>query len=103
MQLTYSGDLLQTIVFPNRKDDITANFKAGDRFIAELGPSKDLNLQLFVPAGQKWNGHLWRDVPALSIISFLREYKTHPASFRIMSPLIADFIEEMNKGRELTS
>ena len=103
MQLTYSGDLLQTIVFPNRKDDITANFKAADRFIVELGPSKDLNLQLFVPDGQKWNGHLWRDVPALSIISFLRDYKTHQASFRIMSPLIADFIEEMNKGRELTS
>ena len=103
MQLTYSGDLLQTIVFPNRKSDITANFKATDRFIAELGPSKDLNLQIFVPDGQKWNGHLWRDVPALSIISFLRDYKTHQASFRIMSPLIADFIEEMNKGRELTS
>ena len=103
MQLTYSGDLLQTIVFPNRKDDITANFKATNRFIAELGPSKDLNHQLFVPDGQNWNGHLWRDVPALSIISFLRDYRTHPASFRIMSPLIADFIEEMNKGRELTS
>jgi hypothetical protein len=103
MQLTYSGDLLQTIVFPNRKDDITANFKATDRFIAELDPSMDLNHQLFVPDGQKWNGHLWRDVPALSIISFLRDYRTHPASFRIMSPLIADFIEEMNKGRELTS
>jgi len=103
MQLTYSGDLLQTIVFPNRKDDITANFKATSRFIAELGPSKDLNDQLFIPNGQNWNGHLWRDVPALSIISFLRNYRTHPASFRIMSPLIADFIEEMNKGRELTS
>ncbi|WP_130931114.1 Z1 domain-containing protein [Pseudomonas sp. Sample_24] len=103
MQLTYSGDLLQTIVFPNRKDDITANFKATNRFIAELGPSKDLNHQIFVPDGQNWNGHLWRDVPALSIISFLRDYRTHPASFRIMSPLIADFIEEMNKGRELTS
>jgi hypothetical protein len=103
MQLTYSGDLLQTIVFPNRKEDITANFKATDRFITELGPSKDLNLQLFVPDGQKWNGHLWREVPALSIISFLRDYRTHQASFRIMSPLIADFIEEMNKGRELTS
>lgn len=103
MQLTYSGDLLQTIVFPNRKGDITANFAATDRFIAALGPSKDLNHQHFVPDGQKWNGHLWRDVPALSIISFLRDYMTHPASFRIMSPLIADFIEEMNKGRELTS
>lgn len=103
IELTYSGDLLQTIVFPNRKDDITANFKATDRFIAALGPSQDLNHQVFVPDGQKWNGHLWRDVPALSVISFLRDYRTHPASFRIMSPLIADFIEEMNKGRELTN
>ncbi|EAQ23563.1 Z1 domain-containing protein [Roseovarius sp. 217] len=103
MQLTYSGDLLQTIVFPNRKDDITANFEATDRFINALGPSTDLNDQHFVPQGQKWNGHLWRDVPALSVISFLRDYRTHPASFRIMSPLIADFIEEMNKDRELTN
>lgn len=103
MQLTYSGDLLQTIVFPNRKADISANFQATDRFINALGPSLDLNRQHYVPEGQKWNGHLWRDVPALSVISFLREYRTHPASFRIMSPLIADFIEEMNKDKELTS
>lgn len=103
MQLTYSGDLLQTIVFPNRKDDITANFQATDRLVKALGPALDLNDQQFVPQGQKWNGHLWRDIPALSIISFLREYRTHPASFRIMSPLIADFIEEMNKDKELTS
>jgi hypothetical protein len=103
MQLTYSGDLLQTIVFPNRNSEITANFEATDRFINSLGPSTDLNDQHFVPQGQKWNGHLWRDVPALSVISFLRNYTTHPASFRIMSPLIADFIEEMNKDNELTS
>lgn len=102
MQLTYSGDLLQTIVFPNRKDDISANFEAAGRFISALGPSSDLNQQLFVPEGQKWNGHLWRDVSALTVISFLREYRTHRASFRIMSPLIADFIEEMNKDQELT-
>ena len=103
MQLTYSGDLLQTIVFPNRKEEITANFNATDRFISALGPSTDLNDQHFVPQGQKWNGHLWRNVSALTVISFLRDYRTHSASFRIMSPLIADFIEEMNKDRELTS
>ncbi|WP_272974538.1 Z1 domain-containing protein [Alcanivorax jadensis] len=103
MQLTYSGDLLQTIVFPNRKDDITANYQATDRFIRALGPSVDLNKQEYLHDSQKWNGHLWRDVSPLSVISFLREYRTHPASFRIMSPLIADFIEEMNKDQELTS
>lgn len=78
MQLTYSGDLLQTIVFPNRKDGITANFKATDRFIGALGKSQDLNGQFYVPENQKWNGHFWRDVPALGVISFLRVYSTHP-------------------------
>jgi hypothetical protein len=101
MRLTYSGDLLQTIVFPNRPTEITANFQTTDRFIQALGPSLDLNQQRYVPEGQRWNGHLWRDVPALNVVSFLRDYRTHPASFRIMSPLIADFIEEMNKDREL--
>lgn len=103
MQLTYSGDLLQTIVFSNRKEEIAENFKATDSFIRSLGPAKDLNEQIYVPDGQKWNGHLWREVPGLSVATFLREYRTHRASFRIMSPLIADFIEEMNKDRELTS
>jgi hypothetical protein len=103
MELTYSGDLLQTIVFPNRPNDIAANFQAADRFIGALGKSLNLNEQFFLPDGQKWNGYLWRELPALSVISFLRDYRTHPASFRIMSPLIADFIEEMNKGNELTS
>ncbi|MBX5236647.1 Z1 domain-containing protein [Rhizobium sp. NLR4a] len=103
MQLTYSGDLLQTIVFPNRKDEISANFHATERFISALGQSLNLDQQNYVPATQKWNGHFWRGVSALSVISFLREYRTHPASFRIMSPLIADFIEEMNRDGELTS
>ena len=103
MQLTYSGDLLQTIVFANQKDKITANFKATDRFLRELGPARDLNHQLYVPDGKKWNGHLWREVSSLNVISFLRDYWTHPASFRIMSKMIADFIEEMNKDQELTS
>ena len=103
MELTYSGDLLQTIVFPNRKSDISANFQATERFINGLGSPLDLNDQQYVRDEQQWNGHLWRDKPALNVISFLREYRTHQASFRIMSPLIADFIEEMNKGGELTN
>lgn len=103
MQLTYSGDLLQTIVFPNRTEEISSNFATTGRFIESLGDSIDLNHQHYLPDGQRWNGHLWRKVSALSVVSFLREYRTHPASYRIMSPLIADFIEEMNKGGELTS
>ena len=103
MSFTYSGDLLQTIVFPNRADEVQLNFKAAERFIAGLGAARDLNQQQFLVEGQKWSGHLWREIPAQQVTTFLRDYRTHPASFRIMSPLIADFIDEMNKDDELTS
>lgn len=103
MRLTYSGDLLQTIVFPNRKEEIARNFSAADEFIRSLGRSMELTRQHYVHGNQKWNGHLWRGVSSLRVVSFLREYRTHPASFRIVSPLVADFVEEMNKDRELTN
>lgn len=103
MSFTYSGDLLQTIVFPNKKDEVGLNFIAADRFISGLGAANDLNEQRYLVEGQKWSGHLWRDVSAQQVTTFLRAYRTHPASFRIMSPLIADFIDEMNKDGELTS
>lgn len=102
VSFTYSGDLLQTIVFPNRADEIRLNFQAAERFIAGLGTARDLNEQHYVAEGQRWSGHLWREIKAQQVTSFLRSYRTHPASFRIMSPLIADFIEEMNKDGELT-
>lgn len=101
MQLTYAGDLLQTIVFPNDRTQLQANFDAADRFLSRLGAPVDLNMQAYRPEGQRWNGYLWRDAVSLDVITFLREYQTHSASFRIMSPLIADFIEEMNKDGEL--
>lgn len=103
MSFTYSGDLLQTIVFPNRAEEIQLNFKAAERFIAGLGSARPLNQQQFLVEGQKWSGHLWREIPSQQVTTFLRAYRTHPASFRIMSPLIADFIDEMNKDGELTS
>lgn len=101
MQLTYAGDLLQTIVFPNEPMQLQANFDAADRFLSRLGVPVDLNMQAYRPEGQRWNGYLWRDALSLDVVTFLREYQTHSASFRIMSPLIADFIEEMNKDGEL--
>ncbi|SFZ80811.1 Z1 domain-containing protein [Devosia enhydra] len=101
MQLTYAGDLLQTIVFPNDPTPLQANFYAADRFLSRLGAPVDLNMQAYRPEGQRWSGYLWRDAGSLDVITFLREYQTHSASFRIMSPLIADFIEEMNKDGEL--
>jgi hypothetical protein len=101
MRFTYSGDLLQTIVFSNDKLEIGENYEAGDRFILGLGPSMSLREQHYINGEQRWNGYLWRDVSALQVVSFLRSYKTHRESIRVLSPLIADFIEEMNRESEL--
>lgn len=101
VQLTYSGNLLQTIVFSNKPNDVESNFRAADDFIKALGEPLSLNDQHYLHEGQNWNGHLWRNVNAAEVVSFLRSYRTHKASFRIMSPLVADFIEEMNGDDEL--
>ncbi|HBU14818.1 MAG: endonuclease [Rhodobacteraceae bacterium GWE1_64_9] len=104
MHLTFSGDLLQTIVFPPRRTDSEDNFDAGQRLIEALGQPFRPDHQVFVPTGgTNWKGYFWRDVPAANVTAFLRSYRTHGASFRVVSPLIADFIDEMNKDGELTN
>jgi hypothetical protein len=98
MRLSYAGDLLQTIVFSNSKATLSENFEAGNRFLSAIGTPVSLSEQQFIRGEQRWFGHLWRDVRAIDVIAFLRSYRTHPESIRVMSPLIADFIEEMNNG-----
>ena len=101
MKLTYSGSLLQTVAFHNTIHENSMNFAATENFLKTLGKAYPLNKQRYVFGSTKWSGYFWRDVAALNVVSFLRDYKTHPASFRVLSGLIADFIEEMNKDGEL--
>ncbi len=103
IRLTFSGDLLQTITFPLDKDELLANLQAGDVFVESLGDPIPLTNQAYDPGLHRWNGHLWRSIQSSKVIEFLRNYRTHPSSFRVVSPLIAEFIEEMNKDSELTN
>lgn len=104
MHLTFSGDLLQTIVFQPRRQDMQANYAAGEMLLQAMGPALHPEDQQFIPpGGTNWKGHFWRDVSAENVTGFLRAYRTHGASFRVVSPLVADFIDEMNKDGELTN
>ena len=102
MKMTFSGDLLQTIVFDADPKVIDGNFAAGDRFLREIGEGYDLNDQRYCPPGQRWSGRLWRDVPADAVIEFLTSYSTHPSSFRVRSDLLARFVGVMAEAGELT-
>lgn len=103
LMLSFSGDLLQTIVFPNRPSEIRRNFEAGERFVASMGSPIPLSGQRRAVASQAWHGHLWRDVPHSVVTAFLRDYQTHPASMRVVSPVIAQFIDAMAQTGELTN
>ena len=94
---------MQTIVFPNRPVEISRNLKAGQRLIASLDRPIPLSQQRRTVAGQGWHGHLWRNVPHGVVTTFLKEYQTHPASLRVASAVIAQFIDAMAQAGELTN
>lgn len=102
MRITFSGDLLQTIVFDTNPRIIESNFAAGDSLLREIGDSVDPNDQRYSPAGRRWSGKLWRDVPADAVIAFLNSYSTHSSSFRVRSDLLARFVGVMAEAGELT-
>jgi hypothetical protein len=100
--LSFSGDMLQTIVFPNIPSEIQANFDSGVRLVAAMGQPVPLSEQRRVVEGHSWHGHLWRDVPHTLISAFLRDYQTHKKSMRVVAPVIAQFIDAMAQSGELT-
>lgn len=100
--LSFSGDMLQTIVFPNIPSEIQANFDSGVRLVAAMGQPVPLSEQRRVVEGHSWHGHLWREVPHTLISAFLRDYQTHKKSMRVVAPVIAQFIDAMAQSGELT-
>lgn len=101
VHLTYSGDLLQTVAFPvDGKHE--QNFVAGETLVRALGPALPLQNQMYVPEGLSWHGALWRKVSSMTVIEFLRSYQPHSSSYRVVPPMIADFIAGMNQDGELT-
>jgi hypothetical protein len=102
LMLSFSGELLQTIVFSNNPTDLERNFETGERFVRAMGAPVSLSGQRRLVEGQSWHGHLWRQVPHSTVSAFLREYQTHKASFRVVSSVIAQFIDAMAQHGELT-
>lgn len=101
VHLTYSGSLMQTVAFPiDEKHE--RNFEVGAKFVTALGQGRPLQDQQYSREDQHWNGALWRKVPSIAVVEFLRSYQTHPKSYRVVPPMLADFIERMSGTGELT-
>lgn len=101
VHLTYSGSLMQTVALPiDAKHE--QNFEVGSKFVTALGKGLPLQDQQYPRDDQNWNGALWRNAQAIAVVEFLRSYQTHPKSYRVVPPMLADFIERMSAAGELT-
>jgi len=104
LMLSFSGDLLETIAFFRDPAVLEKNLAAAKQLALVLGSPSEVNpIRPRNGSRQEWKGgYLWNNVPANDVMDFLQSYKTHPDVYKVSSPLLAEFIQLMNRERELT-
>jgi len=105
LQLSFSGELLETVAFFKDDAKLDANIDATNRLIAAMGaPSEVEPKRMRAGVPQQFNGLAWNDVPADHVADFLDAYLAHPGARKVKSKLLAEFVREMSsKSKELTS
>lgn len=101
--LSFSGQLLETVVFHREPDTLAANLRAGQTFLTALGQPDELNPSRVRNGNrQDWDGMLWNGVDPAAIAGFLQSYSTHRGAHRVIGPVIAEFVQAMASHGELT-
>lgn len=97
IDLTFSGDISETINFHRSKSALDRNWQAGlklaqamtgDGLVAERARPQSAS-EDDDPAGS-W---VWKGVSCDAVLGFLADYVEHPASVRVKTTLLADYIE----------
>jgi hypothetical protein len=98
VQISFSGDISETILFHRNEEIIQNNNKATSNLIMRAksdGATYEENPTRPRPGGKQksWKGcHCWSNVKADYVCSFLEEYKTHPEAYRVNCMAIAEYI-----------
>ena len=102
--LSFSGELLETIVFRTENHAIKRNLDLTTGFLNKLGDPDVVNPEHLRDGNRKfkWQGYLWKKIDSNLIISYMESYLNHPKSYKVKSTLIAEFITGMNQVNELT-
>ena len=105
LQLSFSGELLETVSFYKDEANLDHNLSAADRLIDAMGtPSeRDAIVRPRGGSSQEWKGHLWKNVPAEAVADFFEAYATHPKARKVNSALLSEFVRSMAKASELTN
>lgn len=104
LHLSFSGDVLETVVFHKDQEKLRANYTAAKQLISLVGEPDETNVKRKRASGvQTWNAVMWKRISSCHIVDFLHYYQTHDESHKVKSTLIAEFINKMNSVGELTN
>lgn len=102
LMLSFSGQLLETVSLFRDNEILQQNLNAAKQLLSGLGkPEKNPSRQR-LGNQQNWTGFLWSNIDAIHIVEFLTSYRTHPEAHKVNSTLLAEFIQSMAAGNELT-
>lgn len=104
LQLSFSGELLETVSMHSDDRILGVNLDATNRLIAACGEPHEINPRRIRGSGvQNWKGFLWHGISADTIAEFFESFVTHPKARKVNSVLLRDFIRAMAATGELTS
>ena len=95
IDVTYAGDISETINFWRDQAHLETNWQAGQHLIETIErngirPHK-------MPSSSKSKSRRWQGVASSDIIDFLGAYREHKASRKVKTKLLADYIATENK------
>lgn len=103
LQLSFSGQIIETIAFHRNRQILANNVDAMRRFVHSLGAGRiNPERERTGREPSKWEGCLWEGVGTDNILEFLASYKTHPDAHKVDTRLLSDFILKMSVNGELT-
>lgn len=106
IDLSFSGAITETINFHRSKALLDKNWQAGaklakamaeDGMEAEPSGSKNRSTN-----GDRSGGWVWRGVSCDAVLAFLDDYEAHPASIRVKTALLSNYVREERKNGRLT-
>jgi hypothetical protein len=90
LTVSYDGRICETTVFQRDEKIVKENLEATNRLLKDL------------PTPQKEGSYVWSGVPANAIVSFLRDYQTHPNAPKVNSALLAHYVARKSAAGHLT-
>ena len=104
LQLSFSGDLLETVSMHNDGKVLDQNLLTANKLIAACGAPDETNpKRIRGSQEQQWEGFLWNGVAADHIADFFESFITHPKARKVNSALLRDFVRSMAATNELSS